>query len=167
LPDKDNEKEQNILTARSALLDFYADRATSFASLFVASIFGVVALLAVIQAVQYTRMLDCVILIPVSLVSYGAFAYAGHYTFHRFTFYGNIAHLLEQYGLRKNAELEKVEFEKKGVKLNLDNYLEETARRENESFFRKQIVFRWLYWGLIAFLGALVYYPIFMRVLGR
>jgi len=45
--------DDDKVTGRSALLDFYGDRATSFASLFVASIFGLVATSAVIQAVLF------------------------------------------------------------------------------------------------------------------
>ena len=42
-------KAETPVDVLSALLDFYADRASSFASLFVASIFGLVTLSAIIQ----------------------------------------------------------------------------------------------------------------------
>jgi hypothetical protein len=48
---ENHNNDDSLFTSRvAALLDFYSDRATAHASLFVASIFGLVTVLAIVQA---------------------------------------------------------------------------------------------------------------------
>ena len=79
----------------SALLDYYGDRTVSFASLFVASIFGLVTVLTIAPA-QHTRNY----LVFIHFLIFLMFAVAGYYTFQRFGFYANIAVNIEACGLR-------------------------------------------------------------------
>lgn len=78
MSEKERARITNILTARSAILDFYSDRATSFASFFVASIFGLVTMLAIVQGINREGAYDNPsyygFLIVVSIIVYMAFA---------------------------------------------------------------------------------------------
>jgi len=113
-----NNRIANMLTARSALLDFYSDRAVAFASFFVASIFGLVTTLALIQRIEIEKgnlgnlsacWLDLAAIVG-SLVAYVFFAYAVQYTFKRFAMYSSIADHLAVKGLHEYAKGEEVKF---------------------------------------------------------
>lgn len=167
---KAKDETANMLTARSALLDFYSDRAVAFASFFLASIFGLVTVLAIVQGIE-----DSVFLISISLFLFWAFAYAGYYTFQRFRFYADIASKLQagKGGLKKTARLDKLKFAietggKKTKTTNLADYLKKKVE-EQEQMLGQRFFMRWrdrtikafdlLYWFLVWVLGMLVYYP--------
>jgi len=78
-------KLSDELTAQSALLDFYSDRAVAHASFLLASIFGLVALLTIVQ--EMISAPSPTILIHISLVSFVILSYAGYHTFRKFGHY--------------------------------------------------------------------------------
>ena len=90
-----DEKKVAILSAQ---LDFFGDRATSFASLFVASIFGLVTLSAIIQSLSASNGVDIVI-IHLSMIPFAVFAGAGWYTLQKYFHYGDIAERIRYHGL--------------------------------------------------------------------
>lgn len=104
----------------SALLDYYSDRATSFASLFVASVFGLVT----ISALVYTNSANSLWYF-IAGIPYFAFVFSGYYTWSRFRLYAGIAYNIEYHGLREpyEKEIEKIhydiELDKKGYKTDL------------------------------------------------
>jgi hypothetical protein len=111
---------ENTIAARAALLDFYGDQATSFASQFVASIFGLVTISAVILTMsqslsqsisQNTNWLVIILFLILSLPLYLAFSYIAQYTYGRFTNYASLAsHLVTvPGGLLERAHLEELE----------------------------------------------------------
>ena len=93
----------------SALLDYYFDRATGFASLFVASVFGLVTLSALVK----TYLGDNFWWYYIAGIPYLAFIFSGWHTLNRFSFYANIAHYIENWGLRERykQEIEKIHLE--------------------------------------------------------
>jgi hypothetical protein len=111
----------NVIAARSALLDFYGDRATSFVSLFIASIFGLVTISAIIQTMLFGMVgqetilsqffnnvklsLNSVIII-VSVFMYVTFVEVALYTYKRYTFYSDLADKLAKCDLSSMAKLD-------------------------------------------------------------
>jgi len=120
----------------SALLDFYADRATGFASLFVASIFGLVTLAAIIQ--NYLGNSPCWYFI--SGVPYFAFVLSGYYTWGRFRYWAGIASNLE-FGLRKQykSEIEKIQCLEESKKINLHDYIQEKHREQKNGYIKRML----------------------------
>ena len=90
-----DEKKVELL---SASLDFFGSRATSFASLFVASIFGIVTLSAIIQGLNSESLIDLLIL-HLSMIPFAFFAVAGWYTLQKYFHYGDIAERIRYWGL--------------------------------------------------------------------
>ena len=113
--------------ALSGLLDFYSDRATSFASLMIASIFGVVTLAAIIQTIGNNPIIK-----GLSLFPYIAFCYAGYYSWKRFISWAIRADKIERHCLRlpNSSYLKKVQFKREGSEelTNMNDFLiEESA----------------------------------------
>lgn len=88
----------HLLTIQSALLDFYSDRAVAHASFLLASIFGLVTLLAIVQQMISQTLINpsrtLSFLIYFSLVPFGALGYLGYHTLRRFGAYAAAAHEL-------------------------------------------------------------------------
>jgi hypothetical protein len=157
----------------AVLLDFYNSRATSFASLFVASIFGIVALSIMAQSIIISRWFD---LIPLgfSVVLYILFALAGAYTFKRYSFYGNVAgYIKTSLSVQFYEELTKPKVSTiingKYRELSLVNFI--TKREQEESNFfigillhQKEAFIR-LYILSIILLGIIVYWHVLKVVL--
>jgi hypothetical protein len=87
------------------LLDYYNSRSTSFASLVVASIFGLVTLSAIIQS-EFSKILDLSISsssdigpIVISNILFILFAGAGYYTIKSYFFYAVISDKIKSYAL--------------------------------------------------------------------
>lgn len=135
----------------SALLDFYADRASGFASLFVASIFGLVTLSAIIQNYSGNILYWYV----VAGVPYFAFVLSGYYIWDRFRYYAGIAHNIEQYGLRNRyrSEIEKITCIE-------ERYYEQKKRRIKKLLDLGSHSFTVLYFVLILFLTIIVYWDL-------
>ena len=183
MPEKETDETANILTARSAILDFYSDRATSFASFFVASMFGLVTMLAIVQWIDRGVAYDIPgyygLLISISIGIYVLFAKAGHYVFSRFVHYANIADKLIFEPSKKGsntirrslldiAELEKLEFctEFEG-QTNLREYLKKRTGQQEKRTVKKALknAFDFIYFILVVFLGTLVFLPKIVDVL--
>jgi len=185
MSEKGTDRIANILTARAAILDFYSDRAGSFTSFFVASIFGLVTLLAIVQGthreVAHNNPLYYGVLIVISIVIYIAFAYAGRHTFERFAHYADIADKLVMYpiadkvenetiqkSLMDIAELEKLKFETQlECTTNLRKYILRKSKIQDRLFEKKVLSqhFDLLYLVLLGLLGALVYLPKIVDIL--
>jgi len=184
----EKENTADSLQARSALLDFWADRAAGFASLFVASIFGLVTVLALGQQIVSNGMSPPLlywVTVTLSFVSFIAFAGAGLYVWGRFAYYAELAQILSDEIIEKHAKLDEVkitqkpqvksllanlnEKERKDEKnLNLYNYYRRVAGlKQDTSRTRKYVIryFRWLYAILILILALVVYLPALARVL--
>jgi hypothetical protein len=78
----------------SSLLDFYNNRATSFANLFVASIFGIVTLSAIVVSVIDGNFGRAIF----SMLPFWFFVIAGAYTYYRYSFYAGIAEEIKGQG---------------------------------------------------------------------
>lgn len=160
MPENEGERKAentNLHIARLApLLDFYSDRATAHASLFVASIFGILTMLAIVQG------LNGFVVWP-SIFVYFALTYAGYFTLVRFNFYAGIAHKLNE--ILENIKFTKDDLSKKEEKLFED--LEDQIKRQRRILIFKEFTYRLgkggfylfgsLYWGLTFSIGLIVY----------
>lgn len=146
----------------SALLGFYSGRAVSFASLFVASIFGIVSFLAIIQGIGDNWQLRLVSIFP-----YVAFSIAGWYTYRKFSFYAEIAHAIEHDGLRMSFaedlrniyyEPSKDQLRKIGSVNNLYEFIEKMIGRNQRSTDRRAVskFFLPLYWIIVIIMVVIV-----------
>jgi len=111
-----SDKSENTVAARAALLDFYGDQTALFASQFVASIFGLVTISAVILTLSQSLSVNpnwylVGVFVILSLTLYLFFSYAAQYTYRRFTLYASLAsHLVVvKNGLLAEAKLDKLE----------------------------------------------------------
>jgi len=118
------------VSALSALLDFYSDRATAFASLFVASIFGLVTLSAIIQNYIDGNFYWYII----SLFPFIGFAVSGYFTWYRFCFWADMAHKMEYYGIRLpfKSKLKKIFCDRKVEGKWIQDNLYKTIHEEGE-----------------------------------
>jgi hypothetical protein len=182
---EETDRIANTLTARSAILDFYSDRATSFASFFVASIFGLVTMLTIVQGINqggaYGNPSYYGFLIVISIVVYIVFAYAGRYIFKRFAHYADIADKLvfeprvlneESETIQKSlfniAELEKLKWRTQlEGESNLKKYREKTSKVQHQLFAKKALRCRFdlIYSVLVVLLGTLVFLPKIVDIL--
>jgi hypothetical protein len=147
----------------AALLDFHSDRATSFASLFVASIFGLVTLSAIIKNIGIASWQYGFTIIP-----YLGFLIAGIFTWKRFSYYADIAHQIESVCIRhynyfklRNTYI----YEKdKSREIDFRSFLRNRYRDQQDSWLKKKLFSVWfkpLSILVIVFLTIIVYwYPI-------
>ncbi|MCW4005682.1 MAG: EVE domain-containing protein [Candidatus Bathyarchaeota archaeon] len=87
------------------ILDYYNSRATSFVSLLMASVFGLVTLSAIIQSLHSIfgaslTLFEQLILI-LAVLLYLLFALAGYYTLNSYAHYTGIADKVKQFGIDK------------------------------------------------------------------
>jgi hypothetical protein len=124
----------------SGLLDYYASRATSFASLFIAAVFGVVALSTIIKGIGVSNYsLFCY---AFSFIPYFAFIGLTWITWQRFQYWKNIADRIERNGLRK-PEIHKTFLKTVKVgKTNLYDYMYSKYLEAEENPWRKHTVNR-------------------------
>lgn len=133
--------------AISALLDYYNNRATSFASLLTASIFGLVTLSAIIQftfdksfLINPNILTNPIIQIVVSVILYLLFSIACYHTLICYSYYTGLADKIKTAGLQtpyisdlKNMKLlEEKDGEKKFR--SLIEIITETDRDHSKSF---------------------------------
>jgi hypothetical protein len=137
MPEPAEPKLSDPIAARSALLDFYSDRAVAFGGFFIASIFGLLTVLTLSQGIKCADITWENVLVVLSMVVYVVFAYIGYYVLRGFTYYAKIADKLEGGGggtgnLRSDAHLEKIIFDEQNPEnSNLLKYLEdEDAKRK-------------------------------------
>jgi hypothetical protein len=159
---KRNNNNVGLKTARlAAFLDFYSDRATAHASLFVASLFGIFTLLAIVQNLSGFG-------VWASIIIYFALIYAGYFTLVRFGFYADISQRITE-GLEQRSTFKNVKWENKveKEKENLFKYLTKANAIQQKILFPKEIIRRlgrsglylmaFFYWGITSFFGLIVY----------
>jgi hypothetical protein len=109
----------NVIAARASLLDFYGDRATSFVSLFLASIFGLVTVSAITQAMLfsmvgqetiipqlvYFRISLNAVFIILSAVLFIVFVVVALYTYNRYVLYADLSENLTHFEMSVYADL--------------------------------------------------------------
>jgi hypothetical protein len=163
----------DTVSVLSALLDFYADRASGFASLFVASIFGLVTLSAIIQSFNDSNPWWYAL----AGVPYFAFVISGYYTWNRFRYWAGIAHSIQCFGLLipHKSIIEKIkcykEVEGKTEETDLYSFITNEGEKQKDEFIKKEILdrgyhsFTFLYLILVVFLTIIIYWR-FLRILG-
>ena len=112
----DNPTNENVIAARCALLDFWGDNAVSFASQFVASIFGLITMSALIHSVliylEDNNLPDYALIafFIFSFLLYLGLSYVARYTYIRFTNYSSLASNLAFFskGLYETAKLQEL-----------------------------------------------------------
>lgn len=87
----------------SGLLDYYNSRAASFASLFVASVFGIITLSAIIQVAfskfVYSSFID-IIQVAISIILYLSISTGAYYTLKCYSYYTSLADTVKNAGLQ-------------------------------------------------------------------
>lgn len=171
-PRKTDNDNPLFISRVAALLDFYSDRATAHASLFVASIFGLVTVLAIIQAFilsnnQFDRWI-----IWGSEFLFFIFTYVGHYTLNQFSYYANISQRLTA-GLEQKKSFLGIPVDAKEE--NLDQYFDRLERNQRLILIPKMLVKKLgtfggfflaiIYWIIVFFLGLIVYFPFFISLI--
>lgn len=158
-----DDRMTDVLTARAALLDFYSDRAVAHASFLVASIFGLVTLMAIVQ-LMINHALN--LLIYISLIPFVVFSYLGFHSLRRFGKYASVADKLQQSFLnyaKLKIDLgegkEKIDFELYVIKkLYLDKQQLVVSRFLGISIKGELLVLYSLYVVLISVLSFVVYF---------
>ncbi len=156
----------------SALLDFHNNRSTSFVSLFVASIFGIVTLSAIAQSIfgsniAYFASVMNFLPVVLSAILYVAFAFAGAYTLDKFFFYAdmasNIKYCLEgPYYEELNKPLVHIVKGDKSARIGLADFLKKRESQEQHSWKRNFLNLKYsfiiLYVLVILILFSVVYW---------
>jgi hypothetical protein len=155
--DKVFSKENNVAIF-SAVLEFYGNRATSFVSLFVASIFGIVTLSAIIQVINSPTP------VLISTIPYFIFSLAGFYTLQRFFYYVDLAEKVKTncleipnyFDLNINSVFDSSTKESIGF----SDYVVRNAKRKPilKRILDYTIVFPLVYFATLLLLGIVVYW---------
>ena len=112
--------------AEGALLDFFSDRAVAHAGFFLASIFGLVSLAALVWQLSHDGDLFWAAL---SLIPYQTFAFLGFWSLRRFGGYASMAHVLQS----KLAEhLRDVDFQYHGATAKVQDIAQEEINRQKK-----------------------------------
>lgn len=91
-PENDTSKK---IAARSALLDFYSNRAVSFGGFFLASLFGLLTMSTLVQGIKFGEAKITTLFVLLSLIPFLIFALIGYYSLRQFRYYANIANKIE------------------------------------------------------------------------
>jgi hypothetical protein len=159
-----------LATRFDALLDFYSDRAVAHASFLVASIFGLVTMLAIVQQLDENN----IAIIWLSSVVFFGISYMGYFALIRFGFYADVAQKLTK-GLNEKETLKQVKLVLKNqVKTNLFDYERKQGNLLNELLLPRKILIwsgDWAkpllgisYWFGIELLGFIVFSKFWNRV---
>ncbi len=166
----------------TSLLDFYNSRTTSFANLFLASIFGVVALSAIVGVIPVNLTTNNIWANKhalISIIPYVFFVFMGYYTFDRYRNYADIAEKIKsnafEYPNYTNLNKSKVSLtnkQKQMETIGLADFIHKKGRRQNRLFkwLRQRgsdlfVVFFFIalitlgfvvYWNLLRFLVHLI-----------
>jgi hypothetical protein len=156
------------------LLDYYNSRATSFANLVIAVIFGTVTLAAIIQLIANGFEASSYEQIPLLVIGllYGVFVWAGYYTFKTYTFYAGKADKLKTLGLEEPyvEDLSKLTYpDQKGNKYsNVPESFREIDNKQSHSafkeFLQKSYYFETAYFGSLLTLAVIVYWSAIFRL---
>ena len=164
----------NKISARSALLDYYSDRAVSFSGFFLASIFGLLTMMALVQGIECNDVTIQSVFLILSVFPVFTFAYMGWYVMKRFSYYVEIANKIEigdmtkeGNGLRFSAALDEIKCDisndqGKSEKKDVLQLIEGNATKQNKLVGKKIITSRWfreIYWILIIILALITYLP--------
>jgi len=150
-----------FVTRIGALLDFYSDRAVAHASFFVASIFGLVTLLTIIQQLNMHLTWVSIPLSWYSILLFFAFSYLGYYTLGRFGFYADMSQKLNEYGLKLEEVFSGIPYRQ----IMLREYMDKQEEVQNNYLILRKIIaskqgryiLPLMYWILIIYLGSIVY----------
>jgi hypothetical protein len=151
------DKIANKIAARSALLDFYSDRAVAFGGFFLASVFGILTMLAIVQGIKCSDSNLTIVFVSLSFVPYLIFALIGYISLRQFVSYARIANQIEG----GTGEAESLRFYAQ---------LSEEIKDANKGFWVKNMKgmlsnarkFQFAYSFLIALLILVVYVPRFL-----
>jgi hypothetical protein len=160
---KDNNKlaEEDLSVPRiSALVEFYSTRAVAHASFLVASIFGLITFLAIVQQLGAN-----VVIYWLSVFLFLAFSYIGFFTLTRFGFYAGIADKLASKGLKAEQTLKAIKVvptnKEEKREFDLYQYFDEQDTRQNRILIPKRLSSIKLphisYWLIIFCLGVVAY----------
>lgn len=155
------------------LLGHYSSRAVAHASFFIASIFGIVTLSAVIQQMSEKPWFWFLFLVLSMLLFFG-FSYVGYYTMKRFGYYADLAEVLSNQGLRREEVMREILMRAQDNETLLKHF---DSNTENQ---RKSVLLRGLlaepaysspllaggYWVGIFLLGLIAYEKFFAVSLG-
>jgi hypothetical protein len=135
----DTEKDQSSIIGD--LLAHYSSRAVAHASFFIASIFGLVTLSAIIQ-----QLSENVLFLILSMLLFFAFSYVGYFTMSRFGYYADLAERLASYGLHQYDIMEGIKSPSISRALSAksfqDYFNSQAMRQEQYLLFRKFLVGR-------------------------
>ena len=163
----------------SGLLDYYNSRSTSFASLVLASIFGLVTLSAIIQSMLTSsfpqgatfQFSNNLIPVGLSLILYILFSFAGFYTIKRYSHYAGIADEIKAAGLEQPffTELVKIKPCTDNGSNSLIEYIEIINKKDANSW-EKRLMHRSLFFPAVFVislfvLGVIVYWPLIEKLL--
>jgi hypothetical protein len=149
---------ENNVAIFSAVLDFYGNRATSFVSLFVASIFGIVTLSAIVQVIQ------SVIPVFLSIIPFVIFSLAGYYTLERYFYYGDLAEKVKSNCLEvpNYFDLNSISVYDPSIKgpVGFSDYVVRTTKRKSllKRILDHTNVFTVIYFFTLLLLGVVVYW---------
>jgi hypothetical protein len=162
------------IAARGALLDFYSDRCVAFGGFFIAAIFGLLSVLALVQGINCNDNLLNFTIIGISVIVYGMLGYVGLFVLKGFGHYAAIADKLEcskenSGSLRDFASLQEIEFyNNDGTPNNLHNLLHTTYTKRQGSvakyFLNSPIKLTLSYILLLLLLGIIAYVPVICRI---
>jgi hypothetical protein len=156
----------------AGLLDYYNSRAVSFASLLVASIFGLVTLSAIIQITFGNATLEISLLIPLimSLLLYLLFSVAGLYMLKSYSYYTALADKVKVQGLETPyfKDLKNITFpDDKGLSTSLIDTFYSEQKKHSLSFPKRYIQkyvntwkFKLLFGVALTFLAVIIYWHI-------
>jgi hypothetical protein len=148
----------------SGLLDYYASRATSFASLFIAAFFGVVALSAIIRVIDMKNW--GMLCYALSFIPYFAFIALTWTTWKRFQYWKDIADKIERDGLRHPIQYQNFLKTIKVFETNLYDYIDSKYLKADKGFWRRNTVNKLgkIFFITIIFLTLTVYWNFFFEL---
>lgn len=154
----------NRIAARSALLDFYSDRAVSFSGLFLASLFGLLTMLTLVQSIKPIDNSFTILFVSLSFVPFLTFALIGYVALRKFCYYADIANEIEggsgeKESLRDYAKMDEL-FGK--IATRVEAHKNEWAVKKMKSITSNKSYFILAYSALIILLVAVVYIPRFL-----
>lgn len=149
----------------SGLLDYYASRATSFASLFIAALFGLVAVATIIKGIRLDNY--GIFGYGLSFIPYFAFVGLTWTTWQRFQYWKDISDKIERDGLRWPKKHKDFLKTIPVFKTNLYDYIDEKFQAADSEFWRSHTINRLgaIFAVSMIFLTLIVYWDFFLELL--
>lgn len=154
------------------LLEYNNSRATSFANLLIALIFGTVTLAAIIQSIAKgftASSYDQIPLIATGFV-YFLFVMAGYYAFKRYSSYAGIADTIKTFGLQNSytQELRRLPCNVQKRESNLFDFFTKTDAEQGNSLLKRLLKrshsFEIAYVGALLTLAVIVYWSAIIKL---